>query len=164
MFDAFWQATGEPPFDALAASCAECYRLTVQTSLAAQHRVFRMQRPALDGAAGSEFVAHFFQFGPGNAASAWTHRIPLEGRHWSGLAALLGVAGFWELPERIERAGLDGATYTIEADRAGRRHRVVRWSPDPVGSGGELVCVVTDYLERLGMLAAYRCELHERYG
>jgi hypothetical protein len=59
---------------------------------------------------------------------------------------------------------MDGETYTLEAFRGGRRHRIERWSPDPVGSGGELVCVVTDYLERLGFLAASRCELHQRYG
>ncbi len=163
-FEAFWLATGEQPFEATSAGLAECYRLSVRTALGEEHRVFRMQRPALGGVDGSEFVAHFFQFGPGNAASAWTHRIPLEARHWSGLAALLDVAAFWELPERIDGGGLDGAIYTLEGFRAGQRHRIERWSPDPVASGGELVCVVTDYLERLGFLAAYHCELHQRYG
>lgn len=164
MFETFWLACGEQPFDLAVAGLAECYRLSVRTSRGEGHRVFRMQRPSPESASGSELVAHFFRFGADNAASAWTHRIPLEASHWSGLAALLEVAGLWELPERIERGGFDGATYAIEAFRAGRRHRVDRWSPDPVGSGGELVCVVTDYLKRLGMWAAYRGELHERYG
>jgi hypothetical protein len=163
-FEAFWLATGEQSFDAAVAGLAECYRLSVRTSRGANHRVFRMQRPSLESASGSELAAHFIQLGEASAVSAWTHRIPLEARHWSGLAALLAVAEFWELPERIDRGGLDGETYTLDAFRAGRRHRIERWSPDPVASGGELVCVVTDYLERLGFLAAYRCELHKRYG
>jgi len=163
-FEAFWLATGEQPFNATAVGLDECYRLSIRTSRGANHRVFRMQRPSLDSATGSELVAHFIQFEEASAVSAWTHRIPLEAQHWSGLAALLAVAGFWELPERIDRGGLDGVTYTIEAFRTGRRHRIERWSPDPVASGGELLCVVTNYMERLGFLAAYRCELHKQYG
>src|SRR5262245_24379721 len=116
-FEAFWRATGEQPFDAAVAGLAECYRLSVRTARGENHRIFRMQRPSSESAAGSEFVAHYFQSGAGATASAWTHRIPMEARHWSGLAALLGVAGVWELPERIDRGGLDGATYTIEAFR-----------------------------------------------
>jgi hypothetical protein len=163
-FDDFWLATGEPPFDALIAGLAECYRLSVRSSLGANHRVFRMQRASAESAVGSELVAHYIQSGEGHTVEAWTHRIPLEAQHWAGLAALLAVAGFWELPERIDRGGLDGETYTLEAFRGGRRLRVERWSPHPVASGGELVCVVTDYIERLGDLAAYRCELYKRYG
>jgi hypothetical protein len=163
-FEQFWLATGERPFDALVDASAECYRLSVRSSQRPDHRIVRLQRPSLESAAGSELVAHYFQFGADKAASAWTHRIPLELRHWTGLAALFGVAEFWELPERIDRGGLDGATYTLEAFRDGRRHRIERWSPHSVASGGELVCVVTDYLEQLAWLAAYRCELYQRYG
>jgi hypothetical protein len=163
-FEVFWVATGERPFDSLVAGLAECYRLSVRTSRGANHRVFRMQRPSAESAAGSELVAHYIQFGEGRTVSAGTHRIPLEARHWTGLGALLAVAGFWELPERIDRGGLDGETYTLEAFRDGRRHRVERWTPMLVASGGELVCVVTDYIQRLGELAAYRCELYQRYG
>jgi len=163
-FEAFWLATGEQPFEGIVAGSAECYRLSVRASRAANHRVIRMQRPEAGITADAELVAHFFQFGQGSAALARTCRITLEPRHWAALGALLDVSTFWDLPEQISRGGLDGATYTLEAFQGGRRHRVERWSPDPVASGGELVCVVTDYLDRLGVLAAYRCDLYQRYG
>jgi len=163
-FEAFWHATGEQPFDLLVASAVECYRLTVRSSRGAGDRVIRLQRSSPEAAEDVELVAHFIQFGQNKKVSSWTHRIRLEARHLSGLTSLLAVAGFWELPERINRCGFDGETYTLEAFCGGRQHRIERWSPDPVASGGELTCVVTDYLERLGFLALYRSELHLRYG
>jgi hypothetical protein len=154
---------GEPAFDALTASCAECYRLSIETSLAPQHRVYRMQRSADEV---PRFVAHFFVFGASrNEAVAKTHEISLEDPLWSAFDSLLGAARFWDLPTAEERCGLDGSTYTLEAWKAGRRHKVVRWSPNPIFSGGELVAVATDYLERLGELAVLECdaELRGRY-
>jgi hypothetical protein len=86
----------------------------------------------------------------------------LREAHWHALEALLGVSDFWGMPED-DRGGLDGASYTLEGWEDGRAHTVTRWSPDAVVSGGELLAVVTDYLERLGELAAFENELHERY-
>lgn len=163
LFDAFWRATGEPAFDALAASCAECYRLGIETSLAPQHRVYRMQRSAGEV---PRFVAHFFVFGPSrDEAAATTHEITVEEPLWRAFDSLLAAARFWDVPTENGRCGLDGSTYTLEAAKAGRRHRVVRWSPNPIFSGGELIAVVTDYLERLGELAVLECdaELRGRY-
>jgi hypothetical protein len=163
LFDAFWRATGEPAFDALTASSAECYRLSIETSLAPQHRVYRMQRSAGEV---SRFVAHFFVFGASrDEATARTHEITLEEPLRSAFDALLAAARFWDMPTEDGRCGLDGSTYSLEAWKAGRRHKLVRWSPNPIFSGGELVAVVTDYLERLGELAVLECdaEMRERY-
>jgi hypothetical protein len=160
LFDAFWRATGEPAFDALAASCTECYRLSIETSLAPQHRVYRMQRSAGEV---SRFVAHFFIFGASrDEAAARTHEMTLEEPMWSAFDALLAAARFWDMPTENRRCGLDGSTYTLEAWKAGRRHKVVRWSPNPIFSGGELIAVVTDYLERLGELAVLECDAEMR--
>lgn len=150
MFEAFWRATGERPFRELTSGCAECYRLTVETS-GAEHRVYRVER---SGAAMATFVAHFFVWGPRHEEpSAATHQIELEQPLWEALEALLAAGQFWALPEEARRCGLDGSAFTLEGCKAGRSHRVVRWSPDPIFSGGELLAVVTDYLERLGELA-----------
>jgi hypothetical protein len=160
LFDAFWQATGEPAFDVLTASCAECYRLSIQTSLAPQHRVYRMQRSADEV---SRFVAHFFIFGASrDEATARTHEMTLEEPLWTALDALLTAARFWDIPTENGRCGLDGSTYALEAWKAGRKHKVVRWSPTPIFSGGELIAVVTDYLERLGELAVLECDVEIR--
>jgi hypothetical protein len=163
LFDGFWQATGEPPFEALTPTCAECYRLSIQTSLRPEHKVIRMQRPPVESQEMSRLVAHFFVFGSDrNSASRVTNEIALEKAHWHAMDALLGVAGFWELGEN-SRGGLDGSRYTLEAWKAGRTHQVSRWSPNAVVPGGELFAVVTDYLERLAELAMFECELYERY-
>lgn len=160
LFDAFWRATGEPPFDALTASCAECYRLSIETSLAPQHRVYRMQRSPGEV---SRFVAHFFVFGASrDEATAETHQIALEEPLWGAFDAILAAARCWDMPMENGRGGLDGSTYRLEAWKAGRRHRVVRWSPNPIFSGGELLAVVTDYLERLGELAVLECDAETR--
>jgi hypothetical protein len=133
MFDAFWQATGELPFDALTATCAECYRLSIETSLAPQHRVYRMQR-SLDRT--TCFVAYFFVFGADRrVATAAAHEMAREEPLWRALDVLLAVAQFWEMPAESDRGGLDGSTYTLEAWKSGCAHRVVRWSPNPIVSG-----------------------------
>jgi hypothetical protein len=163
LFEAFWRATGEPAFDALTESCAECYRLSIETSLAPQHRVYRMQRSAGEV---SRFVAHFFVFGASrDEATAKTHEMTLEAPLWSAFEALLAAARFWDMPPENGRCGFDGSTFALEAWNAGRRHKVVRWSPTPIFSGGELMAVVTDYMERLGELAVLECdaELRGRY-
>jgi hypothetical protein len=160
LFNEFWQATGEPPFDALTATCAECYRLSIETALAPQHRIYRLQRLQ----AGAPFLlAHFFDFGQDrNEATAQTHEITLEEPLWRALDVLLTAARFWELSEDNGRGGLDGATFTLEAWKAGRSHKVVRWSPNPVFSGGELLALVTDFLQRLGELAILECDSETR--
>jgi hypothetical protein len=163
LFEEFWRATGEPDFDALTASCAECYRLSIETSLAPMHRIYRIQRAAGDG---SRFVAHFFVFGASREeATAKTHEMRPEAALWAALHALLAAARFWDLPSEGGIRGLDDSTYTLDAWDAGRRHRVVRWSPNPIFSGGELVAVVTDFLERLGELTILECdaEIRGRY-
>jgi len=163
LFDAFWRATGEPAFGALTAFCAECFRLSIETSRAPQHRVYRMQRSAGEV---FRFVAHFFVFGASqDEAKARTHEMMLEEPLWGAFDALLAAARFWDTPTERGRCGLDGSTYTLEAWKAGRRHKVVRWSPNPIFSGGELIAVVTDYVERLGELAVLECdaEMRERY-
>jgi hypothetical protein len=163
LFEEFWQATGERPFDALTPSSTERYRLSIETSLAPLHRVYRIQKSPIDW---SRFVAHFFVFGANrNEATARTHEISLEPPLWHAFDTLLATARFWELPTRSEYCGLDGSTYTLEGWKAGHAHKVVRWSPNPIWSGGELFAVVTDYLERLGELAMLECdpELRESY-
>ncbi len=160
LFDAFWRATDEPQFDALTAYCDECYRLSVETSLSPQHRVYRMQRSPSDV---SRFVAHFFVFGATrDEARAKKHEITLEEPLWGALHALLAASRFWEMSTENERRGLDGSMYTMEAWKAGRSHKVMRWSPNPIFSGGELFAVVTDYLERLGELAILEGDLEIR--
>jgi hypothetical protein len=163
LFDAFWYATAEPAFDTLTTSCAECYRLSVETALAPQHRVFRLQRSPGEAAL---FTAHFFMFGVNREeAAAKTHEMILDDPLWNGFHALLAAARFWDLPTEGGRRGLDGAIYTLEAWKEVRRHKVVRWSPNPIFSGGELMAVITDYLERLGQLAILECdsEVRSRY-
>jgi hypothetical protein len=160
LFDAFWRATGEPAFDALTASCVECYRLSIETSRAPEHRVYRMQRAVGEV---SRFVAHFFVFGSSrDEATSKTHEMTLEEPLWTAFEALLTAARLWDLPRENGRGGLDGSTYRLEAWKAGRSHQVVRWSPNPIISGGELVAVVTDYLERLGELAILECDAEMR--
>jgi hypothetical protein len=162
MFEAFWRATGERPFRVLTARCVEVYRLTIETSRA-DHRVYRVER---SGAGVTTFVAHFFVCGPRpEEPSAATHEIALDEPLWRALEVLLAVGRFWELPEEDSRCGLDGAIFTLEGWKADRSHRVVRWSPSPIFSGGELLAVVTDYLERLGELAILECdrEIRMRY-
>src|SRR5262249_39743476 len=111
----------------------------------------------------SRFVAHFFVFGASrDEATARTHEMTLEEPLWSAFDALLAAARFWDMPTENRRCGLDGSTYTLEAWKAGRRHKVVRWSPNPIFSGGELIAVVTDYLERLGELAVLECDAEMR--
>jgi hypothetical protein len=163
LFDAFWQATGEPPFEAHTRSCEECYRLSIRTSLRPEHKVIFMKRPPAGAQEVSRLVAHFFVFGSNReSASAATHEIALEEAHWHALDALLTVARFWELREN-PRGGLDGSRYTLEAWKDGRAHQVERWSPNAMVPGGELFSVVTDYLERLAELAMFERELYERY-
>src|SRR5262245_38126194 len=104
LFEAFWRHTGEPAFDALTASSDDCYRLAVETSLAPQHRVYRMQRSAGEAL---RFVAHFFVFGAnGEEATAKTHEITLEQSLWSAFDSLLAAAKFWDLPTDNGRGGL----------------------------------------------------------
>lgn len=163
LFDAFWRATQELRFDELAASCVECYRLSIETSLSPQHRIYRMQRSPDEP---SRFVAHFFEFGATpDEAAAKTHEITLEEPLWKAFDALLTAARFWEMPMENGCCGFDGSTYTLEAWKAGRRHRVGRWSPNPIFSGGELFALVTDFLERLGELSIVECdsEIRGRY-
>jgi hypothetical protein len=163
LFDAFWYSTQEPRFDELAASYVECYRLSIETSLSPQHRIYRMQRSPGEV---SRFVVHFFVFGATrDEAAAKTHEITLEEPLWEAFDALLAAAQFWEMPTENGRCGLDGSRYTLEAWKAGRRHRVARWSPNPIFSGGELFALVTDFLERLGELAIVECdsEIRRRY-
>jgi hypothetical protein len=163
LFDAFWQATGEQPFEALTRSCQECYRLSIQNSLRPEHKVIRMQRPPTGSQEVSRLVAHHFVFtSDRDSASAATHEIALDEAHWHAMDALLTVASFWEL-DKNERGGLDGSTYTLEAWKDGRTHQVARWSPNAVVPGGELFSVVTDFLERLAELAMFECELSKRY-
>ena len=109
-------------------------------------------------------MAHFLAFGGSKreATAAKTHEMTLDEAVWQALDALLIAARFWELPEEDERCGLDGETYTLEAWKAGRSHRVVRWSPNPIFSGGELFAGVTDYVERLGELAVLECDADMR--
>ena len=78
---------------------------------------------------------------------------------------LLAVGRFRELPEENSGFGLDGAAFILEGCKAGRSHRVVRWSPAPIVSGGELLAVITDYLECIGELAMLECdsEIRSRY-
>src|SRR4051812_16122036 len=114
LFDAFWRATGETPLEALTRACAECYRLSIRTSLRPEHKVIRMQRPPGGSQEVSGLVAHFFVFGPDrNSASVATNEIGLEEVHWRAMDALLAVAGFWEMSEHA-RGGLDGSMYTLE--------------------------------------------------
>jgi hypothetical protein len=163
LFEAFWQAIGEPPFEALTCTCTECYRLSIRTSLRPEHKVIRMQRPPAGSQEVSRLVAHFFIFGSErDSASAATNAIALEEAHWHAMDALMAVARFWELGENT-RGGLDGSRYTLEAWKDGRAHQVARWSPNAVVPGGELFSVVTDYLERLAELAMFECELYQRY-
>src|SRR5262249_44693952 len=115
LFDAFWRATGEPAFDALAASCAECYRLSIETSLAPQHRVYRMQRSAGEV---SRFVAHFFVFGASrDEATARTHEMKLEEPLWSAFDALLAAARFWDLPAENGRCAFHSSPYSLYASK-----------------------------------------------
>src|SRR5437016_5756804 len=96
MFDAFWGATGEPPFDALVAYCVECYRLSIETSLTPQHRVYRMQRGPFGE---SRFVAHYSKGGDQEKkAAVKTYEIALEEPLWDALHALLAAGRFWVLP------------------------------------------------------------------
>jgi hypothetical protein len=122
-----------------------------------------MQRAPREG---SRFVAHFFVFGASrDEATARTHEIRVEEPLWGALHSVLTAARFWELPRENNRGGLDGSTYTLEAWDAGRAHEVVRSSPNPIISGGELLAAVTDYLERLGELAILErdAEMRGRY-
>lgn len=122
-----------------------------------------MQRSA-DGPL--RFVAHYFAWGANrDEVIARTHEITLEEPLWAAFEVLLSAANFWELPAELGRSGLDGEPHTLEAWKAGRSHRLVRWSPSPIFSGGELVAVTTDYLERLGELAVLECddEIRGRY-
>lgn len=48
---------------------------------------------------------------------------------WERLLAALRQADFWALPERHERIGLDGSTWTIKGRRGETRHRSEQWSP-----------------------------------
>jgi hypothetical protein len=162
LFDGFWHATGEPSFDVLTRASAECYRLSIRTSLRPEHKVIRMQRAPAESKEVSRLVAHFFLFRSDRSASTATNEIALEEAHWRAMDALLAVAGFWEMGEN-PRGGLDGSRYTLEAWKDGRAHQVSRWSPNAVVPGGELFAVVTDYLERLAELAMFECELCERY-
>src|SRR3712207_8647640 len=57
-------------------------------------------------------------------ATARTHEITLEEPLWSAFDALLAAARFWDMPTESGRCGLDGSTYTLEAWKAGRRHKV----------------------------------------
>jgi hypothetical protein len=163
MFDAFWRATGESPFDTLTANYAECYRLTIRTSLSPQHQVVRMQRPRPASAEDSRLIVHFFKFGPDrDSVSVATDEITLDEDHWHAMEALLAVARFWDMTEDT-RCGLDGSYYMLEAWKGSRSHTVTRWSPNAVVPGGELFAVVTDYLVRLAELASFECGLYERY-
>ncbi len=162
MFEAFWRATGERPFSDIRAGCAEGYRLTVKSSRA-NHRVYRVGRP---GPGLATFVAHFFVVGPRpDEPNATTHEFPLDERLWGALEMLLTVGRFWDLPEENTLCGLDGEKLNLEGWKMDRSHRVVRWSPHPITSGGELLAVATDYLERLGQLAILECdpEIRMRY-
>jgi hypothetical protein len=164
MFEEFWQATGEPSFDALATASPACYRLSIRASRAAQHKVIRMQRPPAGTLGAPRLVAHHFAFGPDREAVAISYEIGLTEAHWHALEVLLGVADFWRMTAD-DRVGLDGAIYTLEGWEDGRAHTVMRWSPNVVFPGGELLAVVTDYLERLGELAMFEndTDLRERY-
>ncbi len=104
LFDAFWRATGEQPFEALTRCCPECYRLSVRTSLRPEHKVIRMQRSQVGSQDLSRLTAHFFVFGSDrNSASSATSEIALEEAHWRAMDALLADARLWEGLERRSR-------------------------------------------------------------
>jgi hypothetical protein len=109
--------------------------------LPAQHRnIAGSPAPRLpDAALGRlrfRFVVHFFVSGASrDEASARTHELALEEPLWGAFDALLAAARFWDAPAESGRCGLDGSTDALEARTAGRRHKVVRWSPNPIVSG-----------------------------
>lgn len=53
----------------------------------------------------------------------------LEPEEWAAFAQKLASADFWNLPERHDRLGLDGETWTIEGRRGRQTHRSSCWSP-----------------------------------
>ncbi|MEL6106723.1 MAG: hypothetical protein AAFU85_11820 [Planctomycetota bacterium] len=161
-FNEFWLATAEPSFESFVTNGVDCCRLVIDASRDANHCAIRLQR-SQDGA-DAYVLAPFYQHGTDGGADCSTYKTQLDATHWAGLHSLLDVCRFWQMPIDNNRYGLDGVTYTFDVYLDGRQHRVVPWSPDPVASRGELFCVVTDYLERLAMLAAYDCKLHKRYG
>jgi hypothetical protein len=171
LFDAFWQATAEAPFEVLTASSVECYRLIDRHAHGSEHHVYRMQRPLRESAEGSQFVYHYFVWTENEKPSAWTTCMSLEQALWNAMEVLLNTACFWELPDEDRGARFvhGGATYTLEAWKAGRSHTVTRRSPCPLISGGELLSIVIHYIQQLASLAllegdaSWRAQYHPEY-
>lgn len=66
------------------------------------------------------------------------HKL-LTMRDWKLLTAALERTSFWSMPERHERAGLDGHTWTIEGRTTNQNHRSECWVPS--GMFAELGCL-----------------------
>jgi hypothetical protein len=60
-------------------------------------------------------------------------RRPLTERELERFRGLIERAGFWSLPSRNDRFGLDGYHSLFEARVGGRYHLVDRWCPDRDG-------------------------------
>jgi len=58
-------------------------------------------------------------------------RKSLDAADWERLLAALRRADFWDLPERHDRLGLDGDTWTIEGRRLKTWHQSECWEPPP---------------------------------
>ena len=65
-----------------------------------------------------------------NGLARMVHK-PVSGGDWERLQSALRRADFWTLPDRHDRMGLDGATWTIEGRNGEGYHRTERWDPPP---------------------------------
>ena len=57
--------------------------------------------------------------------------VPLTIKQWDHLNALVGRAGFWDMPSCIDRRGCDGEEMVVEGIEQGGYHVVERWTPEP---------------------------------
>jgi len=65
-----------------------------------------------------------------NGLARMVHK-PVSGSDWDRLQSAIRRANFWTLPERHDRVGLDGATWTIEGCHGEGYHRSEQWEPPP---------------------------------
>ncbi len=55
--------------------------------------------------------------------------LQLSTEHFAFFSNLLDKSGFWEMPVRSSRLGLDGEVVTVEGWKDGKYHVVQRWNP-----------------------------------
>lgn len=122
------RAMGEPSLAQPRAGVLESYRFLWLAGPRTDHTAVRIDRTSNGPALTVKVLDCAVGHDPGRKVTDRTR--PLTQEQWNDFLQLLERAGFWSMPTRDSRRGLDGAEWVLEGVRGGEYHVVDRWSPE----------------------------------